>query len=75
MGIPCSDISLGVAGLHEARLVMGMTAGLATAVARHVLQNFRMLAGKLIDGARDIDRTAGREPWIRDGGRGDASRG
>ena len=53
---------------------MGMTSGLAAAITRHVFQDFRMLAGKLVHRAGDIDRPARSESGIWNRRRNDPSR-
>ena len=55
--IPAGDVAVAIARADEAVLVVAVAVGLAAAVARHVAGDLGMPRGKLVDGARDAQRT------------------
>ena len=62
--VPLDHVALGVAALDEARFVVRVAARLAAAIARDVLEDFRVLGGEFVERADLVDRPARREPGI-----------
>lgn len=56
MRIPLDDAAVSRAPLDEALVVAVVTAALATAVTRYILQYLRMAGGELVHGLNHVDR-------------------
>lgn len=56
MRLPLGDGPIGLASFHEALVIAVVTYPLATAIARNVLQHFRMASREFVDLLNDRHR-------------------